>query len=797
VKKINLISIVLILICICSHTTFAQPISGTKTIPGDYTTLTAAITALNTNGVGSGGVTFNIAAGYTESIADSLKLTATGTVSNKIVFQKNPSTTGANPLITRTDAGVLVTSTQFGNGDAVITLEGSDYVTFNGINIAASDKAIEYGYYIRKASGDDACKNVTIKNCTINMTKGNPINRLGVGILISNNIITSAINSNTGVTVTSEGGRHDSIVVISDSVRNTFESIAQVGYNHTSYPYNFYDQNITIGSIGAGNILHNYGGDASRCEAVYTSYSNNVIISYNDINNTAEGGTGFNSFGNGMLLTTAKATNITVSYNTISLTSVSGTRYMYGIQNNAGDTSSTINIHHNTFKNCSHTATGTFSALYNNVSGVTFNIYSNIINNNTVLSSAATIMFYFASPRYLNFYDNTISSLTLGGGSTLNYVIYLNNSTSSNIYNNKISNISDTATGGTFMGMYVVSGANNKIFNNKIYGISSIGRLIYGITIAGGTANYLYNNVISDFKLSAKSFTDAIRGINITSTTASSTVGVYYNTIYFNDSLSSGTDYGTTCMFHTFSTTATTAALDMRNNIFINKSKPSGTGNTVVFRRNAAGTLGNINISNNNCFYAGTPDSHRLIFSDSINNLQTLALYKTFISPKDSLSISVNPPFVNVITPPYDLHLNGNSQCDNSGLPITTPISILLDCDSVVRNLTTPDLGAYERIVSGVINNVNISQSYKLEQNYPNPFNPVTNIRFSIPKNEVVTLRIYDIQGKEIETILNNVNLQSGTYNVSFDGAKLSSGVYFYKLITKEFSETKKMLLIK
>lgn len=89
-----------------------------------------------------------------------------------------------------------------------------------------------------------------------------------------------------------------------------------------------------------------------------------------------------------------------------------------------------------------------------------------------------------------------------------------------------------------------------------------------------------------------------------------------------------------------------------------------------------------------------------------------------------------------------------------------------------------------------------IPTKFKLEQNYPNPFNPVTNIRFDIPKSSYVRLTIFDISGKLIEAPVSQ-NLNAGTYNVDFDAAKLSSGIYFYKLEAGEFTQTKKMMVIK
>jgi hypothetical protein len=86
--------------------------------------------------------------------------------------------------------------------------------------------------------------------------------------------------------------------------------------------------------------------------------------------------------------------------------------------------------------------------------------------------------------------------------------------------------------------------------------------------------------------------------------------------------------------------------------------------------------------------------------------------------------------------------------------------------------------------------------NYKLEQNYPNPFNPVTNIKFSIPNAGSVKLVVFDMLGKEVATLVNQ-NMNIGTYNVDFDAASLSSGVYFYKLTTGDFTSIKKMMLVK
>lgn len=98
-------------------------------------------------------------------------------------------------------------------------------------------------------------------------------------------------------------------------------------------------------------------------------------------------------------------------------------------------------------------------------------------------------------------------------------------------------------------------------------------------------------------------------------------------------------------------------------------------------------------------------------------------------------------------------------------------------------------------------NNETIPQRYLIHQNYPNPFNPLTKIKFEVPINQAervsnVKLIVFDMQGKEISKLVDE-ELSPGVYEISFDGSILSSGVYFYKIETDNFSETKKMILVK
>jgi photosystem II stability/assembly factor-like uncharacterized protein len=108
--------------------------------------------------------------------------------------------------------------------------------------------------------------------------------------------------------------------------------------------------------------------------------------------------------------------------------------------------------------------------------------------------------------------------------------------------------------------------------------------------------------------------------------------------------------------------------------------------------------------------------------------------------------------------------------------------------------------GLILKTISGGIGITNISteipSSFSLYQNYPNPFNPTTNIRFDIQKTGFISIKIYDMLGREIAVLVNE-KLKPGTYEADWDAANYPSGVYFYKLTTEGYTDTKKMILIK
>jgi hypothetical protein len=106
-----------------------------------------------------------------------------------------------------------------------------------------------------------------------------------------------------------------------------------------------------------------------------------------------------------------------------------------------------------------------------------------------------------------------------------------------------------------------------------------------------------------------------------------------------------------------------------------------------------------------------------------------------------------------------------------------------------VQSFYADELGAVRRENA-------IPTQLSLDQNYPNPFNPTTRIRFALPSEKQVRIEIYSVLGERIATLVND-RLSAGVYTVDVDGSRLSSGVYYYRLVAGETALTRKMLLVK
>lgn len=560
-------------------------LTGTKTIPGDYASLELAVAALNTQGVGAGGVTFNIAAGYTETPAGPILLTATGTAANPIVFQK--SGVGLNPVISRTDAGTLATTALGAQGDAVIIIQGSDYVTFDQIDVSASNSGIEYGYYLRKASVTDGVKNVTIKNAKITMTKGT--SAYVVGIYSSNNDAASTISLATGITVTSTGGRNENITISGNTISNVFSGIVARGFNHSTAPYDFYDQNFVIGgSAGNGNTIQNYGGNfAASSYAVYLIYFSNPTVSYNTFDNVGGGGTNATSTLYGLFGSTSSAAGVcNFTNNTITL-GISATSAAHGIY--IGQVGTSMNISNNTFSYGTFASTTTSYSIY--CSNATPNLTINGNQTSGAITKSGVGTYYFiynyGSPASgtATISNNTISNVTLTGSSSF-YGIYYNTSNTQqvNADNNSVSNT--TVVTGTNYPIYVTYGSlgstvNNNTVTNCVSGVG--GGNVYGLYVGNSSVigQTVSGNTISGLACGGA---NTVAGIYVSSaggSTATSTAGVnvFKNKIYdLTNNNTSGLGYT-----HGISVAGGTL-VNIYNNFISDLKNPAGSNSTESIR---------------------------------------------------------------------------------------------------------------------------------------------------------------------------------------------------------------------
>jgi hypothetical protein len=147
-----------------------------------------------------------------------------------------------------------------------------------------------------------------------------------------------------------------------------------------------------------------------------------------------------------------------------------------------------------------------------------------------------------------------------------------------------------------------------------------------------------------------------------------------------------------------------------------------------------------------------------------------------------------------------NFHLLQNSQAVDAGTNLVLP-TVLEDLDGVSRPQGTGfDIGCYEFTGTSEVFEENISQSFQLFQNYPNPFNPTTKIKFRIPEFGFTILKVYDILGNEVTTLVNEYK-NPGSYEVEINTSTIkpqpSSGIYFYQLKSGSFISTKSMILIK
>jgi len=388
-------------------------------------------------------------------------------------------------------------------------------------------------------------------------------------------------------------------------------------------------------------------------------------------------------------------------------------------------------------------------------------------------------------------YNSIVSTLKCGGGG-----IYLKlvDANYIKVSKNFISYNSVTCTGtyksyGGGLGVSIdlpteenVVIENNIISNNELHCVASIGAGIYVVywEPGGEVFDYnptplIYNNIISN------NFTeDKGGGIGIwtvednhqTSSIISPQPAIINNTIV-NNSANDG------CGIFNFDSYPL-----LMNNILWNDLSASGSRE----------------IFNDNLNYQ--------IFGDKINGGELFVYYSDIQGGWEGEgNIDAYPAFVDTANGDYSL--TQFSKCVGIGIDSSFIQDYWYCCPSTDyygKNRPNSidkyiDIGAiestYQRDATGIELRIDMYPNrFNLSQNYPNPFNPSTTIEFTLPKSEFITLTVYNILGKEVTTLVNN-KLQAGNHIYEFDGSKLASGVYLYRIESGNFQDVKKMILIR
>ena len=141
------------------------------------------------------------------------------------------------------------------------------------------------------------------------------------------------------------------------------------------------------------------------------------------------------------------------------------------------------------------------------------------------------------------------------------------------------------------------------------------------------------------------------------------------------------------------------------------------------------------------------------------------------------------------------IHLFGKEWKNEQWVPENEPLKVT-NPDGILFGYLAKEVFLFYRNPTSVRSKKNIADGFNLFQNYPNPFNPTTTLSYQLPKASNVVLKVYDVLGKEVAELVNE-NKSAGIYSVNFNASNLPSGLYFYKIQTGDFTEVRKMLLMK
>ncbi|GAA4352237.1 hypothetical protein GCM10023185_11680 [Hymenobacter saemangeumensis] len=454
----------------------------------NFNSFSEAITALNT-GSPTSAVTFTVADGqtFTELPGAAPQNTGTrtgmppailvtGTAAAPIVFQRSNTGASAPMLQVTGTAGAL---------DAAITLVGSDYVTFNGINISqpAGNTSLEYGFAFFRGANNDGCQNNTIRNSTITLDRTANVNSAGVfssagGIDLGASPATTATVALTSATAASSNNRFYNL-----TIANVNQGIVLAGFS-AAFP----DLGNDVGGAGAmaattGNSITNFASNG-----INASLQDGARFNNNTINNA--GGAAAAAALAGINITAATTGNVTAQFNTITLAQASSNA-TYGIFNsNAGAAASSTTITNNTVSVTVNVAGTALSGATSGIHSTGANGSISLSNNTVSLTVAATGAVNFTGVTY-GVFNSGASATTLAlNSNTVSYATSASSTggaahTLGGVYNTGAATGAATMNGNSFA--WSRSGAGTGPATGLLYALYNTGIHTGGITISNNT----------------------------------------------------------------------------------------------------------------------------------------------------------------------------------------------------------------------------------------------------------------------------------------------------------------------
>jgi hypothetical protein len=577
-------------------------LTGTKNIPGDYATLALAITDLNTNGVGSGGVIFNVTAvqtapagGYVIGGAGSLVLTSSS-AANPITFTGNGNTiTAFNP---QTVAAI---------NDGIIKLVGADFVTIQGFSLqenplntisatAATNNMTEFGVALFYVTAADGAQNNTIQNNTISLNR----TYLNTFAIYSNTRTTS-----TAVTGSAEAtaatGSNSNNKIYGNSISNVNYGIVFIGAGTTIAAI---DSGNDIGGVSAatGNTITNWGGGATLSNYTSLTGSNYCIFDNQQINdnvsfNTITSAALAQSVTTGGFLKNYSVANpvgtitTTINNNTVTVTnnpSAAGTGAIIGISNQGLSSllaTATMSMNNNTVQNCvlggATSTTNGITAITNLSLPGTLNMTGNNVLNNSITATTAT--------------TGIIAGITNSGAAG-----------TVNVNTNVLRSMASTAASGQMQGI-VNSGAvvtalniNNNQLGNSTSGfftssVASSG-VMFGIVTSGGAATCalsIQNNDIRGITYNVAASANQALIQNTAATLSQNISGNTFTNLNINTT-------GQAIFISDSVSLTSTGTKNINNNQIVTAFNKVGAGSTVLFYNDGGPLSPNGAIVNNN-----------------------------------------------------------------------------------------------------------------------------------------------------------------------------------------------------